>query len=78
MSKEISAALSYFENGGWKNLEELVQQFKLNEFKAAILFEFLAEHGFIELDKKGKKGRLSPKYQTFLKQLHALNSGGSP
>ena len=72
MSKEIFAALSCFENGGWHNLEELVQQIKLDEIKAAIIFEFLAEHGFIELDPKGMKGRLSPDYQTFLNQLRAL------
>jgi len=72
MTKEISAVLSCFENGEWHNLEELARQVNLNEFKAAIIFEFLAEHGFIELDKTGKKGRLSPTYQTFLNQLRAL------
>jgi len=69
MSKEIFAVLSCFENGGWYNREELARQVKLDEFKVAIIFEFLAEYGFIELDEKGIKGRLSPRYQTFLKQL---------
>jgi len=74
MTKETCVVLSCFENGEWYNLEELVQQIKLHEFKAAILFEFLAKHGFIEIDEKGIKGRLSPQYQTFLKQLHALST----
>jgi len=74
MSKEIFEALSCFENGEWHNLEELIRQINLHEFKAAIIFEFLAEHEFIELDPKGIKGRLSPKYQTFLKQLRALST----
>jgi len=72
MTKEISAALSCFENGEWHNLEELARQVNLNEFKAAIIFEFLAEYGFSEIDPKGINGRLSPTYQTFLKQLRAL------
>jgi len=74
MSKQIFAALSCFENGEWCNLEELVRQFKLDEFKVAIIFEFLAEYGFIELDKKGINGRLSPVYQSFLNQLRALST----
>jgi len=74
MTKETCTVLSYFENGEWYILEELTQQIKLNKINAAFIFEFLAEHGFIELDKKAKKGRLSPKYQTFLKQLRALST----
>ena len=74
MTKETCVVLSCFENGEWYILEELTRQVKLDEIKAAFIFEFLAEHGFIEIDKTGKKGRLSPKYQTFLKQLHTLST----
>ena len=74
MSKEIFEALSCFENGGWCNLEELARQVKLTEFKASIIFEFLAEYGFIELDEKGVKGKLSPPYQSFLNQLRTLST----
>ena len=65
--------ISCFENGEWHNLEELAQQIKLDEFKVAIIFEFLAEYGFIELDEKGIKGRVSPPYQTFLNQPKSLS-----
>jgi len=74
MTKETSIILSCFENGEWYNLEELTQQIKLDKIKAAFIFEFLAEHGFIEIAEKGKKGRLSPQYQIFLKQLRALST----
>lgn len=68
----LNLCISCFENGGWYNLEELARQVKLHEFKVAIIFKFLAEYEFIELDEKGIKGRLSPKYQNFLKQLRTL------
>jgi len=74
MTKETCIVLSHFENGEWYILEELTQQINLNKIKAAIIFEFLAEHGFIEIAEKGKKGRLSPQYQIFLKQLRALST----
>lgn len=60
--KVIDEVLAAFKDGGWYNLEELARQVRLDEFKVAII-EFLAEYGFIEIDKKGIKGRLSPDYQ---------------
>ena len=60
--KVIDEVLAVFEDGEWHSLVE-ERQVKLDDFKAALIFEFLAEYGFIEIDKKGMKGRLSPDYQ---------------
>lgn len=57
----IDEVLAVFEDGEWHSLVE-ERQVKLDEFKVTI-FEFLVEYGFIEIDKKGMKGRLSPDYQ---------------
>ena len=70
--KLIDEVLTVFEDEEWHSLVEVGRQVKLDDFKVGTVFEFLTEHGFIEIDKKGLNGKLTPQYQTLLKQLKSL------
>lgn len=70
--KSVDDVLELLEDGEWHSLEKVMQQLKLDDFKAGIIFDFLAEYGFIEIDEKGIKGKLVPSFQTFLREIKIL------
>lgn len=73
----VNEILTVLEDGEWHGYKEFLTRFfsRLNigfVFKLFVAFKFLAEYGFIEVDEKGLKARLAPRYQTFLKEIKEL------
>jgi len=75
--RELEDILAVLEDGRWHEEEEVARQVKLDDFRAGIFLEFLAEFGIIKLE--GGKVKLSPRYLTFLREIKkvCLNHSGA-
>jgi primase-polymerase (primpol)-like protein len=61
--------LERMEDGEWHNLEKLARTLHATDFKVGISLEFLAQYKFIEIDKDGVNGKLTPDIKAFLEQI---------
>jgi len=68
----IDNILEVLRNGEWHELKEIADKTRLHEFKVEIVTSFLAEYDFLELDKKGRKIKLSPQLLLFLKKIEDI------
>jgi len=67
--------LKLLEDGKWHNLNEIRKKIELQDPKVKGLAKFLAQYNFIELDKDGKKAKLAPSIQDFLKKIRRIEEG---
>ena len=64
--------LKLLEDGRWHDLNEIRKKIELHDLKVKSLTKFLAQYNFIKLDKDGKKARLDPSIQDFLKKIRRI------
>lgn len=70
--REIEEILAALEDGEWHSIEDVQRQAKLDPEKVGLIMLFLQEYGFVEVDMKEKKGKLTPQVQSFLRALKAI------
>ena len=70
--KVIDEILAALEDGQWHSIEDVQRQVKLDPENVGLIWKFLEEYGFVEVDMKEKKGKLTPQVQSFLKELKAI------
>jgi len=68
----VDDILKLLENGKWHDLNEIRKKIELQDLKVESLTKFLAQYDFIELDKDGKKVKLGPSIQDFLKKIRRV------
>jgi len=76
---EINELLELLEDDKWYDLSQIAEKMRLHEFRVELITSFLAEYGFINLDKEGNRIRLAPSVLSFLKKIkpiEKLESGG--
>ena len=59
-------------DGNWHNLRDIVEKCSIPESKVEITISFLSEYGFIKVNKKGRKTRLSPLMIKFFDEIQRL------
>jgi len=64
--------LKLLEDGRWHDLNEIRKKIELQDLKVKSLTKFLAQYDFIMLDKDGKKAKLGPSIQDFLKKIQRI------
>ncbi|MDH5448400.1 MAG: hypothetical protein OEX01_05290 [Candidatus Bathyarchaeota archaeon] len=74
MQLQIDKVIELLRDGKWHTIKEISQKSKIHEFKVEIVTDFLADYSFLELNKKGKKAKLSEVFTEFLKKLHRHKS----
>jgi len=68
----VDDILKLLEDGRWHDLNEIRKKIELHDLKVKSLTKFLAQYNFIKLDKDGKKARLDPSIQDFLKKIRRI------
>jgi len=68
----VDDILKLLEDGRWHDLNEIRKKIELQNLKVKSLTKFLAQYNFIELDKDGKKAKLGPSIQDFLKKIRRI------
>jgi len=68
----INDILKLLEDGKWHDLNEIKKKIELHDPKVNSLTKFLAQYNFIKLDKDGKRVRLDPSIQDFLKKIQQI------
>jgi DNA-binding IclR family transcriptional regulator len=68
----VDDILKLLEDGRWHDLNEIRKKIELHDLKVKGLTKFLAQYNFIKLDKDGKKARLDPSIQDFLKKIRRI------
>jgi DNA-binding IclR family transcriptional regulator len=68
----VDDILKLLEDGRWHDLNEIRKKIELHDLKVKNLTKFLAQYNFIKLDKDGKKARLDPSLQDFLKKIQRI------
>jgi len=68
----VDDILKLLEDGRWHDLNEIIKKIELQDLKVKSLTKFLAQYNFIELDKDGKKAKLGPSIQDFLKKIRRI------
>ena len=68
----VDDILKLLEDGRWHNLNEISKKIELHDLKVKSLTKFLAQYNFIKLDKDGKKAKLAPSIQGFLKKIRRI------
>ena len=68
----VDDILKLLEDGRWHDLNEIRKKVELHDLKVKSLTKFLAQYDFIELDKDGKKAKLGPSIQDFLKKIQRI------
>jgi len=68
----VDDILKLLEDGRWHNLNDIRKKIQLYNLKVKSLTKFLAQYDFIELDKDGKKAKLGPLTQDFLKKIRRI------
>jgi len=69
---KVDDILKLMENGKWHGLKEIGKKTQLQDLDIVSVAKFLAQYNFIKLDKEGKKARLDPSMQDFLKKIRQL------
>ena len=69
---KVDDILELLENGEWHDLKEIERKAKLQDLNITSVAKFLAQYNFIKLDKEGKKAKLDPSTQDFLKKIRQL------
>ena len=64
--------LKLLENGKWHDLEEIGKKIELQDIEVEGLVKFLARYNFVKLDKDGKKAKLGPPVQDFLRKIRQI------
>ncbi|MGQ9460195.1 MAG: hypothetical protein ACUVRA_03065 [Candidatus Bathyarchaeaceae archaeon] len=68
----INDILELLEDGKWHDLNEIKKKTELHELKVKSLTKFLAQYNLIKLDKDGKRAKLDPLIQDFLKKIQQI------
>lgn len=68
----VDDILVWLRDGKWHSLSEVVEKFRLSEFKAERVMSFLAEYRFIQLDRERRKARLTPPTLSFLEEIQRV------
>jgi DNA-binding IclR family transcriptional regulator len=68
----INDILKLLEDGKWHDLNEIKKKIELHDPKVNNLTKFLAQYNFIKLDKDGKRAKLDPLIQDFLKKIQQI------
>jgi len=68
----VDDILKLLEDGRWHDLNEIRKKIELHDLKVKNLTKFLAQYDFIKLDKDGKKAKLGPSTQDFLKKIQRI------
>ena len=68
----VDDIIKLLEDGRWHDLNEIRKKIELQNLKVKSLTKFLAQYDFIELDKDGKKAKLGPSIQDFLKKIQRI------
>jgi len=69
---KVDDILKLLENGKWHDLKEIEKKTQLQDLDIVSVAKFLAKYNFIKLDKEGKKAKLDPSTQDFLKKIRQL------
>jgi len=69
---KVDDILKLLENGKWHDLKEIEKKTQLQDLNIVSVTKFLAKYNFIKLDKEGKKAKLDPSTQDFLKKIRQL------
>ena len=69
---QVEDILRLLKNGKWHDLEEIEKKIQLRDFNVTNITKFLSQYNFIKLDKEGKKVKLDPSTQDFLKKIRQL------
>ena len=69
---KIDDILKLLENGKWHDLKKIEKKTQIHDFDITSIAKFLAQYEFIKLDKEGKKAKLDPSTQDFLKKIRQL------
>jgi len=69
---KVDDILKLMENGKWHDLKEIGKKTQLEDLDIVNVAKFLAQYNFIKLDKEGKKAKLDPSMQDFLKKIRQL------
>lgn len=68
----IDEVLWLLKDGEWHDLEDITERVALPKFKAEIVFSFLAEYGFIQLNKNIRRVKLQPSMLEFIEEIQRL------
>ena len=69
---KVDDILKLLENGKWHDLKEIGKKTQLQDLDIVSVKKLLAKYNFIKLDKEGKKAKLDPSTQDFLKKIRQL------
>jgi len=69
---KVDDILRLLENGEWHDLKEIEKKTQLHDLHIMSITKFLAQYNFIKLDKEGKKAKLGPSMQDFLKKIRQI------
>ena len=71
-ARSLEQILRLVRDGQWHDIDEVTERIHLSELKTQIITEFLANYGFIELDRKNRKIRISHSLAKFLRMISSV------
>ena len=69
---EINELLELLLDDKWHDLGQVGEKLRMHEFRVELIASFLAEYEFVSLDKEGRRIRLAPSVQRFLKKIKPI------
>jgi len=68
----VDNILKLLEDGRWHDLDEIRKKIELHDLQVKSLTKFLAQYNFIKLDKDGRRAKIGPSIQDFLKKIQRI------
>jgi len=68
----IDEILDYLGDGEWHGFPEITRNFRAVEDKVDRILGFLADHGFIDLDREGGRVKINASFSRFLQAIRRL------
>jgi len=72
----IDEILWLLKDGEWHDLKEITEKVALPKFKAEIVFSFLGEYDFIQLNENVRRVKLQPSILEFIEEIQRLEKEG--